>query len=106
MTYAVLVISMRRVRSIIYLALLAAAGLIVALINPLYMSAVISMFAFLMIARQMNLHRLAAAMMKKYAKNVSRIRFEIRAKLHTGFRDASSSEDSEERHVRSLGCLR
>ena len=96
---------MRKVRSIIYLALLGATGLIVALINPLYMYAAISIFAFLAIAKQMNIYRLIAVMMKRYAKTISKIRYEIRAKLHTGFRDCSS-EDSEEKHIRSLGCLR
>jgi len=97
---------MRKVRSIIYLALLAVTGLIVALINPLYMYAVISIFAFLAIVKQMNIYRLIIVMMKRYAKDISRIRFEIRAKLHTGIRDCSSSEDSEKKHIRSLGCLR
>ena len=59
------------------------------------------MFAFLAIARQMNFQRIIA-MMKGYAKNVSRIRFEIRAKLHTGFRDYSESKDSEESHQYKL----
>ena len=97
---------MRRVRSIIYLALLGATGLIVALINPLYMYAIISIFAFLAIAKQMNIYGLIAVTMKRYAKTISKIRVEIRAKLHTGFRDSNSSEDSEKKHIRSLGCLR
>ena len=93
---------MRKLRSIIYLALLGTAGLIAVLINPLYMLAVISMFAFLAIARQMNLYRIVM-MMKRYAKNVSRIRFEIRAKLHTGFRDYNDPLDAEGSH-RSGRC--
>ena len=97
---------MRNLRSIIYLALLGAVGLIVVLINPIYMLAVVSMFAFLAIARQMNLNNILM-MLKRYAKNVSRIRFEIRAKLHTGFRDYSDSLDSEEsHHSRNCGFVR
>ncbi len=96
---------MRKVRSIIYLALLGAVGLIAVLINPLYMLAVISMFAFLAIARQMNFNNIFM-MIKRYAKNVSRLRFEIRAKLHTGFRDYSDSIDSEESHSRNSGFIR
>jgi hypothetical protein len=96
---------MRKLRSIIYLALLGTVGLIVVLINPLYMFAVISMFAFLAIARQMNFYKIVM-IMKRYAKSVSRIRFEIRAKLHTGFRDYSDSMDSEESHHRTSGFIR
>ena len=96
---------MRKLRSIIYLALLGTVGLIVVLINPLYMFAVISMFAFLAIARQMNFYKIVM-IMKRYAKSVSRIRFEIRAKLHTGFRDYSDSIDSEKSHHRTSGFIR
>ena len=96
---------MRKLRSIIYLALLGTVGLIVVLINPLYMFAVISMFAFLAIARQMNFYKIVMTM-KRYAKSVSRIRFEIRAKLHTGFRDYSDSMDSEKSHHRTSGFIR
>ena len=96
---------MRKLRSIIYLALIGTVGLIVVLINPLYMFAVISMFAFLAIARQMNFYKIVM-IMKRYAKSVSRIRFEIRAKLHTGFRDYSDSIDSEESHNRNCGFIR
>jgi hypothetical protein len=93
-------------RSIIYLALLVAVGLIVVLINPIYMLVLISMFAFFAIARQMNLNNILM-MLKRYAKTVSRIRFEIRAKLHTGFREYSDSLDSEEsHHSRSHGFIR
>jgi hypothetical protein len=69
------------------------------------MFAVISMFAFLAIARQMNFYKIVM-IMKRYAKSVSRIRFEIRAKLHTGFRDYSDSMDSEKSHHRTSGFIR
>jgi len=96
---------MRKLRSIIYLALVGTVGLIAVLINPLYMFALVSIFAFLAVARQMNFYRIVL-MMKRYAKNVSRIRFEIRAKLHTGFRDYSEPMDSEESHSRNCGFIR
>jgi len=98
---------MRKVKSIIYLALLGTVGLIVVLINPIYMLAVIGMFAFLTIARQMNFNSIFM-MIKRYAKTVSRLRFEIRAKLHTGFRDYGDSDsvDSEESHNRNCGFIR
>ena len=66
-------------------------GLLAASISPLtVLLASIGMFAFLAIARQMNFNKIVM-MMKSWAKNISRIRFEIRAKLHTGFRDYSDS---------------
>lgn len=94
---------MRKLRSIIYVALVATVGLLAATISPLtVMLASISMIAFLAIARQMNFYKIFM-MMKGWAKNVSRLRFEIRAKLHTGFRDYSDPLDAEGSH-RSGRC--
>jgi len=97
---------MPKMRSIIYLAILGTAGLIVVLLNPVYMYAALSVFAFLVILQQMNVYRMLAVMMKRYAKNVSRLRFEIRAKLHMGFRGSEESIDSEESHSRTCGFTR
>jgi hypothetical protein len=97
------VTNVRKLRSIIYVALVATAGLLAATINPLMvLLASISMIAFLSIAKQMNFYRIVM-MMKSWAKNISRIRFEIRAKLHTGFRDYSDPMDAEGSH-RSGRC--
>lgn len=86
---------MRRSRSIVYVALAATAGLLAAVINPLtVLLASISMIALLTIARQMNFYKIVM-MMKRWAKNVTRLRFEIRAKLHTGFRDYDEPLDAE-----------
>ena len=98
-------INMRRIKSVIFLSLLGSVGLVLVLVNPLYMFAVISMFAFFAIAKQMNFNNIIM-LIKRYAKNVSRLRFEIRAKLHTGFRDYSDSMDSEESHHRNCGFIR
>jgi hypothetical protein len=97
------VTNVRKLRSFIYLALLGTVGLIVVLVNPLYMLAVISMFAFFAIARQTYFNSIFM-MLKRHAKNVSRLRFEIRAILHTGFRDYSDSIDSEESRRGSRTC--
>ena len=97
---------MRKLRSIISIALLATAGLLAALISPLMaLFASIGIIAFLAIARQMNFFKIIM-MIKGYAKNVSRLRFEIRAKLHTGFRDCSGSIESEESRHSKCGYLR
>ena len=95
--------NMRRSRSIIYVALVATAGLMAATISPLtVLLASMSVIAFLAVARQMNLCRIVM-MMKSWAKNISRLRFEIRAKLHTGFRDYNDPLDAEGSH-RSGRC--
>jgi hypothetical protein len=83
-------------RSIIYLVLLATVGLMIVLINPLIVLLVsVSMLMFAAITRQINFYKIVM-MLKHYAKCVSKLRFEIRAKVHTGFGDYSSSIDSEE----------
>jgi cytochrome b subunit of formate dehydrogenase len=93
-------------RSIIYLALLAIVGLLILLINPLVvLLASVSMLAFVAIARQMNFCKIVI-MIKRYAKSVYRLRFEIRAKVHTGFRDYSGSMDSEESRHRNCAYIR
>ena len=99
-------INVQKLRSIICLTLLATFGLLAALISPpVVLFASISVIAFLAIASQMNLYKIAM-MMKNYAKSVSRLRFEIRAKLHTGFRDYNGSiESADESSHRSRACI-
>jgi len=90
-----MVTNMRKIRSIIYVALVATAGLLAATISPLtVLLALMSMIAFLVIARQMNFYKIFM-MMKSWAKNISRLRVEIRAKLHTGFRDYNDPLEAE-----------
>lgn len=97
---------MRKIISIISITLLATVGLLAVLISPLMvLFASISVIAFLAIVRQMNFCKIAI-MIKGYAKNVSRLRFEIRAKLHTGFRDYTGSMDVEESRHSKCGYLR
>ena len=100
------VTSMQKMRRIIYVASLATVGLMMVFISPLYMlMASVSILAFLSIARQMNFYKIAM-MLKNYAKTVSKLRFEIQAKLHTGFRDYNSSVESEESGHKSCGFVR
>ena len=97
---------MKKLRSIISLTLLATVGLLAALINPLaVLFASISIITFLAIARQINLYKIAM-MMNSYAKNVSKLRLEIRAKLQTGFRDYTGSIEKEESHHSKSRYLR
>jgi hypothetical protein len=97
---------MRKLRSIVYVALLTTAGLLAALINPLaILLASISIIAFLAIARQLNFYKIVM-MLKNYAKTVSKLRFEIRAKLHTGHMDYGASIETEESSHRSSQFIR
>jgi hypothetical protein len=98
--------NMRKTRSIIVVALLAVAGAIAALINPLLiLGASVSIMAFLAITRQINLSKIAM-LLKGYAKNVARLRVEIHAKLHTGFQDYNGVDEDEKGHVKSAGFIR
>lgn len=75
--------------------MLGAIGTLLILVNPTYlMLALLSMFTILTLARNMNFYKIAL-MIKRYAREVSKLRFEIRMKLHTGFKDYSASMDEE-----------
>jgi hypothetical protein len=97
---------MQKIRRIINLTLLGTIGAAIILINPLFaMLAIASVLSFLTVARQLNFYKIVM-MMKRYATGVSRLRFEIRAKLHTGFRDYNGAVESEESHGKSYGYVR
>jgi hypothetical protein len=90
----------------IYLATLGAIGLLVFVINPLLMLLVsFSLIMFLAVSRQLNYYKVAM-MIKRYAKDVFRLRLEIRAKLHSGFKDCNGSMENEESNNRSYGFVR
>lgn len=94
---------MRKIRSIIVVAALAAVGLltaIISLLTALWVS--IAMLTLLSVMRQVNFQRMLLAM-KNYAKKVARMHVEIRAKLHTGFRDFAPLDGEEASH-RSGRC--
>ncbi len=89
---------MRKIRSIIIVATLAVVGLLAAAISPLTVLWVsIAMLTLLSVMRQVNFQRMLLAL-KNYAKKVARMRVEIRAKLHTGFKDFAPSDGEEVSH--------
>jgi hypothetical protein len=45
-------------------------------------------------------------MIKRYAQDASKLRLEIRAKLHSGFKDCNGSMENEESNNRSYGFVR
>jgi hypothetical protein len=99
---------MIRARRIIYPVLLTVAVIVVALLYPL---AVIILsagaFAFLLLSRQLNLYKIFM-ILKRYARNVSRLRAEFRARLQMGFKDyrGVSLDDDEGLRRRTGGYVR
>lgn len=76
------------------------------LINPLYlMLALLSMFAMLMIARNMNFYKMVM-MLKRFARETSKLQLEIHALLHTGFRDSVSLDEENGTRGRNAGFVR
>jgi len=98
---------MQKIKSVIYVALIASAGLLVVLINPLVaFLASVSIIAVLMISMQGNLYKMAM-MLKRYAKKVTVLQAEIRAKLHTGLLDYNESlENLEDSRHGSRGFVK
>ena len=54
----------------------------------------LSLFAVTAMLRQLNFYKIIL-MLKRYARKVERLRFEIRAMLHTGFRDYYATLDEQ-----------
>lgn len=84
------------------MASIGAAGAILALINPIYTVTLVSVCTFLAIARQLNYQKVFA-MMRQFAKNITRIRLEARTKIHTGY---TQSYDNEETGRRTSSLMR
>jgi hypothetical protein len=100
----VLVNIMRRLR-MAFLSLCGLIALFVLMINPLIMLlAMLSLTAFLMVTRQINTYKIVM-MLKRLISNASRLRFEIRTRIHMGFRDYSGlAVESEESKLRNSHC--
>ncbi|MCW4019285.1 MAG: hypothetical protein NWF00_11510 [Candidatus Bathyarchaeota archaeon] len=85
----------------IFAAVLGVAAVLMALVNPTYlMIALVGVFAVVMVARCMNLYKILM-MSKRRARDVARIRHEIHAKLHTGFKDYSTDTTENENRTQS-----
>ncbi len=97
---------MRKLRRILYLALLGVLGAFVVLVNPYYvLLASIGLFALLTLSRQINLYKVAM-MIKRLANNTSKLRIAIRAKVHTGFKDYTAIDNEEESRSKTCGYIR
>jgi hypothetical protein len=97
---------MQKIRRLIHLTLLTIIGAAIIIINPLFaIIALVGVLTFLAVVRQLNFYKILM-LVKRYAKEVSKLRFEIRARLHTGFRNYNGSLDAEESHQKSWSSIR
>lgn len=90
-----MVIDVQKIQRIFCLTTLGVFTIVLFLMNPLIMLLVsLGFMGFLAVSRQINLFKILV-IIKNYAKNVSRIRMELRAKLHTGVVDYYNSMENE-----------
>jgi hypothetical protein len=84
---------MRRLRSLIRLALLGTLGTLVALLLPAYiiMLVLVGALTLLFLAQQLNFYKIVM-MLKRFIQNTRRLYFENRLKLRTGFRSYRNAE--------------
>jgi hypothetical protein len=59
----------------------------------------------LALARNMNFYKLVM-MLKRYAHEAEKLQFEIRMKLHTGFKDYRAADNEHQRHSKTTGYIR
>jgi hypothetical protein len=78
---------MVKVGRIIYPVLLTAVVIVVALVYPLAVLLLsVGTLAFLVLSRQLNFYKIVM-ILKRYARNASKLRYELRTRLHLGFGD-------------------
>jgi len=92
---------MRRLRSLIRLALLGTLGTLVALLLPAYiiMLVLVSALTLLFLAQQLNFYKIVM-MLKRFIQNTRRLYFENRLKLRTGFRGYRDAELENSSRIR------
>jgi hypothetical protein len=103
------VVEVRIVRRILYSVLLVAASFVLLWFFPMLMLIFYAgAFVLLLLSRQLNFYRMVIVL-KRYAQKLgAKLRFEIRTRLHLGFRDYGgvSAESDEELHRRTYGYVR
>ena len=91
---------MVKVGRIIYPVLLTPVVKVVALVYPLAVLLLSAgTLAFLVLSRQLNFYKIVM-ILKHYARNASKLRYELRARLHLGFRDYRGVSLVEEEGLR------
>ena len=98
---------MRNVRRIIYPVVFVTISLILALMYPwIVMGFYAIAFVLLVLSRQLNLYRIIMVL-KQAVRNLNKLRCNVRARLHLGFREyAGASVDEEQLRHRSRRFVR
>ena len=96
-------------RRIVYPVLFVTASLMLALFYPMLLLIFYAgAFVLLMLSRQLNLYKIVI-MLKRAARNLDvKLRYEIRIRLHLGFRDYSNAsvDYEDDLHRRTHGYVR
>ena len=106
MRYVILVMRLIKVGRIIGLVTVAIVWTALMVMYPMLMMLVtFSIFAAMAMLRQLNFYKIMM-MLKRYARKIERLRFEIRAIMHTGFRDYNATLDEQNSsRSRITGCV-
>ncbi len=103
-----LAIKLRSIRKLFFLTVVGTFGLLLSLAYPIYaVFALLGMFTLIMLAQQLNFYKIAM-IMKRYMRNVSKLRHEIRAKLQMGltdYRDIYLDDESKSRRSERCGFI-
>ena len=99
---------MRTLWRILYPSLFLSASVLLALFYPLLLVFFLAgAFVLFTLARNLNLYKIVM-ILKRYARNLgAKLRCEIRARMHLGFRDYNGfADENEELHRRTRGYFR
>lgn len=99
-------VNFRKVRNIVYLVALGTIGTLLFLVNPAYlMFGLFSLFAIVTLARAINFYKLVV-MLKRYARDTAKLRSDIHARLHMGFKDYTAVDDEHKTRSKTASCIR
>ena len=104
----ILVIKLKRMGRIVSSVLVATAAMLVVLVYPMLLLLFsVGVFALLVLSRHLNFYKMVM-MLKRYARSATKLRSEVRARIHLGFRDCSnvSFDGGEEFRCRTHGYVR
>jgi hypothetical protein len=83
---------MRKLRRLVYLALLGALGTLAVMLLPMYtLIAVFGALTLIFLSRQFNFYKIVM-MLKRFIQKTRRLYFQNRLRLRTGFRDYRECE--------------
>jgi hypothetical protein len=91
----------------VYVVALGVTSTLLFLVNPAYlMFAMFSLFFIVTLARAVNFYKIVF-MLKRYARDTAKLRSDIHARLHTGFKDYNVAvEDDHKTRGKTAGYIR